>query len=221
MRKEYELKRLHWETKYLQEKSQKSSLQHEIERLKQDLFVREQELKRAISVASNYSTGPGSVAATASPNVIPDTPFKRVSTNSVPTIRTNPSNNSSNSTITNNPNIGRKSSTSSSTTSSSNTTNASNTSNTTTSNDDDSSESESESDGDTESSTSDEEVKEEGHQHTLCVINTVSKNKVKQKKNQKIPKRLSQKLEKNQPKGFWQTVLYLFGPPDFDCSCSK
>merc|ERR1712154_40721 len=57
LKRKYELKLLHVETKYLKIKNEKNSLQHENERLKQQLFMNQMELKRtSISANSGYST---------------------------------------------------------------------------------------------------------------------------------------------------------------------
>lgn len=211
LKKEFELKMLHLETKWHLEKNEKDSLRHENEKLRQQLFVRNQELQRMQSIASGYSTGSinggGSVVNGQTPLI------QRISTHSIQSI---PSDNKS----------PQSSPTGSS--SSTNTTTNSESANDSSSDDDNSSSSgagstitSSISHDDDHHQKTNTAKKDEGDHYTKNVINTDPKRtKKRTSKNKKMSKQLNKKIRQQQPKGFWSTVWSLFGPPELMCSCS-
>ena len=230
LKKEYELKILHLETKWHHEKGEKDTLLHENEKLRQQLFLKDQELHRVQSIASGYSTGSidmtniGSVSIKTDPN---DTVQRIQSIDSFQSVVIH--------TPRDNDQKSQEASPSASSSPSSNTRksdDASSSSDTDSSSDDeDSSSSDSEKstssatssddDCDYDEKTSDNDVKHEGDKYTKRVINTDPKRRKKGRiHNRKASKRLNKKIEQNQPKGFWSTVWSLFGPPNLSCSCS-
>eukprot|EP00486_Rosalina_sp_Unknown_P004490 CAMPEP_0201576912 /NCGR_PEP_ID=MMETSP0190_2-20130828/22989_1 /ASSEMBLY_ACC=CAM_ASM_000263 /TAXON_ID=37353 /ORGANISM="Rosalina sp." /LENGTH=341 /DNA_ID=CAMNT_0048008325 /DNA_START=194 /DNA_END=1216 /DNA_ORIENTATION=- len=184
LKKEFELKILHLETKYHLEKGEKDTLRHENEKLRQQLFVRNQELQRMQSITSGYSTG--SINGGGSINgQIPL--IQRISTQSSHKSKSHQSS----------PIESCSSNTTTNSSESDNSSSSGTDSTITTISDDD--------DDDDDHKTY--KGKDEGDNYTTNVINTVSKRgKKRTSKNKKVSKQLNRKIQEKQPKGFWSTV---------------
>jgi len=204
IKREYELKLLHFETKYLREKNEKNTLQQQLERLKQRLFVQQQELN------NNVSAGYDTMTTATTPKI-----DRVVSNNSTVIVNSEHSTprKRANSTNTTCSSSSYSSSSSSSTSTSCSTSSSSSTESTNISN---TKSSESESDDDGMINT--EPSKKYNYKQRKYEKGKYEKG-TKRKKKKKNRNRHNSHKEK--PKGFWNTVWSLFGPPDLMCSCSE